>query len=77
MQFSTKIRDVRTALANRRTLRTAHRRLSAELASFSTPAERAELDQMLARYSTEETQEIRGILSRQDFDRQHKATFRR
>jgi hypothetical protein len=73
MQFSTKIRDVRTALANRRTMRVAHRRLSAELASFRSPSERTELDQMLARYSTEETQEIRGILSRQDFERQRKA----
>ena len=73
MKFSTKVRDVRTALANRRTMRTAHRRLSAELASFQTPSERAELDQMVARHSTEETQEIRRILSRQDFERQRKA----
>jgi hypothetical protein len=73
MQLSTRIRDVRTALANRRTMRTAHRRLSAELASFVTPAERAELDQMLGRHSAEETREIRGILSQQDFERQRKA----
>jgi hypothetical protein len=73
MSFSTKVRDVRTALANRRTMRVAHRRLSAELASFVTPAERTELDQMLGRHSAEETREIRTILSRQDFERQRKA----
>ena len=72
MQF-TKFRDVRTAMANRRTIRVANRRLSAELASFRTTAERAELDQMLSRHSAEETREIRDILYRQDVER-HWAT---
>jgi hypothetical protein len=70
MQFTTMLRDVRTALANRRTMRVAHRRLTDELASFRTEAERAELDQMLSRYSAEETREIRAILYRQDLERQ-------
>ncbi|WP_250037402.1 hypothetical protein [Paractinoplanes maris] len=66
MQFTTKLRDARTALANRRTMRVAHRRLADELASFRTTAERAELDQLLSRHSNEETETIRDILYRQD-----------
>jgi hypothetical protein len=70
MQLPTRIRAARTALAHRRTMRLAHRRLSAELAGFRSPAERAELEHMLGRYSAEETREIRAILNRQDFERQ-------
>jgi hypothetical protein len=66
MQFTTKLRDARTVLANRRTMRVAHRRLAGELASFRTTAERAELDQLLSRHSNEETETIRDILYRQD-----------
>ncbi|WP_250008471.1 hypothetical protein [Actinoplanes sp. M2I2] len=66
MQITTKLRDVRTALANRRTMRVAHRKLAGELASFRTTAERAELDQLLSRHSNEETEVIREILYRQD-----------
>ncbi|WP_127503645.1 hypothetical protein [Actinoplanes solisilvae] len=73
MQFTTKLRDVRTALANRRTTRTAHRRLADELASFRTTAERAEIDQLLSRHSNEEAEVIRAILYRQDVERQHRA----
>lgn len=61
---------LRAALANRLTERRAHRRLSAELAAFQTPSERAELDFMIGRYSAEETQEIREILNRQAYERQ-------
>ncbi|MGX6608151.1 hypothetical protein ACWKSP_39425 [Micromonosporaceae bacterium Da 78-11] len=64
-----KLRDVRTGLANRRTMRVAHRRLSDELASFRTTAERAELDELLSRHSSEETREIRAILYRHDVER--------
>lgn len=70
MQFTPKLRDVRTALANRRTMRVAHRRLAGELASFRSTAERAELDELLSRHSAEETAEIRAILYRQDVHRQ-------
>ena len=69
MQFTT-LRTARTALANRRTMRIARRRLSQELAAFRTTAERAELDQLLSRHSAEETAEIREILYRQDVVRQ-------
>jgi hypothetical protein len=70
MPFTTQLRDVRVNLANRRTERTARRRLSAELAAFQTPAERAELDFILGRHTHEETREIREILNQQDYERQ-------
>jgi hypothetical protein len=74
MTLATRIRATGTALANRRTERLAQRRLEAELAAFQTPAERSELDQVLARYTTEETREIRAILNRQDAARLHRTT---
>lgn len=74
MNILTKIREIRTALANRRTERIARRRLSAELAAYQTPAERSELDQMIGRYSADETWEIREILNRQDYERQRTAS---
>jgi hypothetical protein len=70
----TKIREFRTELANRRTERIAHRRLSAELAAFRSPSERAELDQLLSRHSAEETRQIREILNQQDYERLRRAT---
>ncbi len=44
--------------------RLAHRRLVAELASYRTPAEQADLDAMLDRYSERETAEVREIVGR-------------
>ena len=73
MPLATTIRGLRSTLAHRRTERVAHRRLAAELAAFQTPAERAELDEMLARYSAEDTRLIREILERQDYERQRTA----
>ena len=73
MQLSTRLRDARTALANRRTMRVTHRRLADELASFRSTAERAELDELLSRHTAEETREIRAILYRQDVERQQSA----
>jgi hypothetical protein len=69
MQLAAKIRDARTSLTHRRTVRRANRQLSEELAAFATVAERTELDLMLDRHSPEETREIRAILSRQDAER--------
>jgi hypothetical protein len=73
MQLAAKIRDARTSLSHRRTMRLANRQLSAELAAFSTPADRAELDEILDRYSPDETEQIRVILSRQDAQRRYAA----
>ena len=71
MPILAKIREARTAMAQRRTERVAYRQLSSELAAFSTEAERAEIDLILDRYSDEETRVIRQILTRQDAIRQH------
>ena len=60
------IRAARTTLSRRRTERLSHRRLSAEFAAFTSAADRAELEHLLDRHSSEETREIRVILSRQD-----------
>lgn len=73
MPLKTRIQDVRVRLANRRTERVARRQLAAELAAFQTPAERAELDQLLGRHTPEETREIREILTWQDLERQRRA----
>lgn len=72
MVIATRIREIRRERAHRRVERTAHRRLSAELAAFQTPAERAELDHVLGRYPAEQTHEIRAILNRQDYERQRR-----
>jgi maltooligosyltrehalose synthase len=74
MPMLAKIREARTAMAHRRTERAAHRQLSAELAAFQSPAERAELDHLLSRHSAEETREIREILNRQDYERIRRST---
>ena len=71
MQLAAKIRDARANLAHRRTLGRANRQLIEELATFTTAAERADLDLMLERYSPEETREIRAILGRQDARRHY------
>jgi hypothetical protein len=73
MPLKTRIRDVRVNLSNRRTERIARRQLAAELASFVTPAQRTELDQMLGRHTPEETREIRDILHQQDYERLRRA----
>ena len=69
------VTKIRTALSRRLTERREHRRLSAELAAFQTPAERIELDEMLNRYPAEETRQIRRILDRQELERQRAAAF--
>ena len=66
MMIKSKLRDVRTGLANRRTMRVAHRKLTDELASFRTTAERAEIDELLSRHTAEETEQNRDILYRHD-----------
>lgn len=74
MAISTRIREIRSELAQRRTERVAYRRLSQELAAFHTPSERAELDNMLSRYSVDETREIRAILNQQEYERQRRSS---
>lgn len=74
MPLKNRIKDVRVNLSNRRIERRAHRRLSAELAAFQTPAERAELDLILGRHDEADTTRIREILNQQDYERQRTRT---
>ena len=46
--------------------RKTHRRLRRELAAYSTPAERRDLEALLEQYSARETVELRAILAQQD-----------
>jgi succinate dehydrogenase/fumarate reductase flavoprotein subunit len=50
------------ALRGRRAARQADDRLAAELASYRTEAERAELDAMLSRHSDEEAAKVRQLI---------------
>jgi hypothetical protein len=70
MQLAAKIRDARTTRSHRRTERRAHRQLAGELATFTSPAQRAELESVLERHTPEETAPIREILTRHDIERQ-------
>ena len=63
MQLAAKIR---ADVSRWRVERSARRRLSAEIAAFSSAADRVELEQVLDRHSSEEAREVRGILLRQD-----------
>lgn len=58
------LNSLRANLRIARQDRLAHRRLVAELASYRTPAEQADLDAMLDRYSERETAEVREIVGR-------------
>jgi hypothetical protein len=58
------ITNLRTLLSERRIVRQRSKRLEAELASFTTPAERLELDAILSRHTAEEIAELEEMLSR-------------
>jgi hypothetical protein len=63
------VATLRDALAARRAVRRERQQLERELASYSTPAERLELEAMIDRHSPEETREVRDILARQAVER--------
>jgi hypothetical protein len=58
------ITALRTQLAERRMVRQRNRRLEEELASYSTPSERLELDAILSRHTAEEISQLEAMLSR-------------
>jgi hypothetical protein len=64
MKTTDTITSLRTQLAERRVIRQRSRKLEAELASFSTPAERLELDAILNRHTAAEVAELEAMLSR-------------
>jgi hypothetical protein len=58
------ITALRTQLAERRLVRQRNRRLEEELASYSTPSERLELDAILSRHTAEEISQLEEMLGR-------------
>jgi len=58
------ITALRTQLAERRLVRQRNRRLEEELASYSTPSERLELDAILSRHTAEEISQLEDLLVR-------------
>lgn len=62
--LSTGLADVRTGLAARRARRDDARRLERELAAYSTPAEQAELDAIIARAPAQAAEELDRIVTR-------------
>jgi hypothetical protein len=56
---------IKDALAARHADRVHHRELERELAAFSSPADRLEIETIVGRYSDDEAHEIREILVRQ------------
>lgn len=63
------INNLRTALAERKMVRQRSRRLAEELASYSTPAERQELDAILSRHTETEIAELETLLNSQAANR--------
>jgi hypothetical protein len=53
----------------RREARQQRHTLARELASFSTPSERLELDEIIARHTADETRLVQQLLRQQDADR--------
>jgi hypothetical protein len=58
------ITTLRTQLAERRLVRQRNKRIEDELASYTTPAERLELDAILSRHTAEEIAELEEMLGR-------------
>ena len=63
------ITNLRTQLAERRIVRQRSKRLEEELASYSTPAERLELDAIFGRHTAEEIADLEAMLNRKMFVR--------
>ncbi|GAA3619181.1 hypothetical protein GCM10022223_40000 [Kineosporia mesophila] len=59
------ITELRTHLAERRVVRQRNRKLAHELASYSTPAERQELDAIMGRHTESEIAELEAVLNQQ------------
>ena len=58
------ISALRSELTARRMVRQRNRRLGAELASFSSPAERLELEAILSRHTAEQVAELEAMIKR-------------
>lgn len=58
------LNNLKETLSVHRADRAAHRQLEHELADFSSPADRLELETIADRYSDEDSREVRQILFR-------------
>ena len=59
------VHSLRTSLAERRAAHERRQRLARELAAYSSPADRLELDLILGRHSEEDAAEIQALLNSQ------------
>ena len=59
------VHSLRATLAERRAAQSRRRRLARELAAYSSPADRLELDLILGRHSEEDAAEIQALLNSQ------------
>ncbi len=64
MKTPQSISALRTELAARRKVRQRNQRLAAELADFTTPAQRLELEAILSRHTAEEIAELEAMINR-------------
>ena len=64
MNTPTAITALRTQRAERRVIRQRNKKIEDELASYSTPADRLELDAILSRHTAEEIAGLEEILNR-------------
>jgi hypothetical protein len=69
MNIAAKIVLLRAGAITRRDARRRREQLRRELAGYATPAERLELEAIMARYAPEQTQELQAILTAQDRSR--------
>ncbi|HEY0358695.1 MAG TPA: hypothetical protein VGD11_08935 [Mycobacteriales bacterium] len=71
---TTAVAMLRDALSARRAERLERQQLERELATYTSPAERRELEAMIDRYDPEDTREVRAILARQTLTRRDGTT---
>ncbi|MCS7476308.1 hypothetical protein ACFFQW_04820 [Umezawaea endophytica] len=66
---TTAIRTLRDSLSSRRAARMSRQSLERQLASYTTPSDRLDLDAMLDRHDSEDAAEIKAILHSQSMER--------
>jgi hypothetical protein len=66
---TTAIRTLRTSLSSRRAARRSRQSLERQLASYSTPSDRLDLEAALDRHDSADAAEIKAILHSQSMER--------
>ena len=70
MNIAVKLVVLRARILTARSARRRHSQLQRELAEYATPADRREIEAIMARYAPEQTQELQAILMAQTRSRQ-------